>query len=109
MNNGDRLNLLRDAVRVHGSQSKVAAIMGYSTTTISQVLSGSYGGGIDSFLQKVEEHFGTQAIACPILGEIKLPECVSERRKPFSNANPLRVQLYKRCCKCALNTDLEHN
>jgi predicted transcriptional regulator len=103
------MNLLRDAVRFQGSQSKVATILGYSSTTISQVLSGNYGGALDTFLQKVEEHFCTQIIACPILGEIQLPECVTERRRLFSNANPLRVQLYKTCSKCRFNSDLKTN
>lgn len=105
MNNADRLELLRDAVRAQGSQAKVASVLGYSSTTISQVLGGNYAGSLDGFLKRVEEKFGTQIIECPVLGEIQLPRCVNERRKPFSTANPLRVKLYKTCSECEFNTD----
>lgn len=105
MTNDDRMDLLRDAVAEHGSQAKVGKKLGYSSGTVSQVLSGNYGGQLDAFLTRVEEVFGTAEISCPVLGEILLPECVEERRKPFTTANPHRVRMYQACRLCPNNTD----
>jgi hypothetical protein len=105
MTNEDRLILLREAVEHLGSQAKVGRRLGYSSTTISQVLSGDYGGKVDDFLTRVEEVFGKTEIFCPVLGEIILPICVEERRKPFTTANPHRVRMYQSCRNCAYNTD----
>lgn len=100
------LELLRDAVAAQGSQSRVAKMMGYSSATISQVLGGSYQGALDRILTRVEEVFGSRVVGCPVLGDIVLTKCVTERRTPFSTANPLRVQLYRACMRCVNNTDL---
>jgi len=105
MTENNLLELLRDAVETHGSQAKVGKMLNYSTATISQVLSGNYQGGLDTFLARVEEVFGTRIIACPLLGDIPLNRCVKERRRPFSTANPLRVQLYRECMHCRFNSE----
>lgn len=105
MTTDTRLDLLRDAIAEHGSQAKVAKLLGYSSATVSQVLADSYGGQLDGFLTRVEETFGRSEIACPVLGTILLPECVEERRKPFTTANPHRVRMYHACRSCANNTD----
>jgi len=105
MTNDDRLALLREAIETMGSQAKVGRLLGYSSTTVSQVLSGKYEGQIDTFLTRVEEVFGKTEIPCPVLGVIAYPVCVSERRKPFTTANPHRVRMYQACRKCPFNTD----
>jgi transcriptional regulator with XRE-family HTH domain len=105
MTNDARMDLLRDAVAEHGSQAKVGKRLGYSSATVSQVLSGNYGGQLDAFLTRVEEVFGKAEISCPVLGEILLPECVEERRKPFTTANPHRVRMFQACRVCPHNTD----
>ena len=106
MTESNRLELLRDAVESHGSQTKVAKMLGYSSATISQVLGGTYQGALDKFLTRVEEIFGTEMVSCPVLGkDVLLGRCVQERRAPFSSANPLRVQFYRACSKCSVNTD----
>jgi len=105
MTNDARLELLRDAVTEHGSQAKVGKRLGYSSATVSQVLSGNYGGQLDAFLTRVEEVFGRAEISCPVLGQILLPECVEERRKPFTTANPHRVRMFQACRTCPNNSD----
>ena len=107
MNDADRVKLLREAVESHGSQAKVGRILGYSSTSISQALSNSYGGSLETLLTKVEECFGNQIIDCPIFGKIKLPKCVKERRRPFSSGNPFRVRVYRQCRQCTFNVDRE--
>lgn len=105
MTTADCMVLLREAVEREGSQIKVGKILGYSATTISQALSGTYGGSLDGLLTRVEEVYGTRIVACPILGEIQLPRCVAERRTPFSTANPHRVRMFRACKACRLNED----
>jgi len=105
MTNDDRLNLLREAVENEGSQAKVGRRIGYGSATISQVLSGDYGGKVDAVLIRVEEVYGKTEICCPVLGDIILPTCVEERRKQFTTANPHRVRMYQACRKCQYNTD----
>ncbi len=105
MTNDARMELLRDAVAEHKSQAKVGKMLGYSSATVSQVLSGNYGGQLDAFLTRVEEVFGKSEIHCPVLGEILLPVCVAERRKPFTTANPHRVRMFQACRRCGNNTD----
>ena len=105
MTNDDRLRMLQDAVARYGSQAKVGRLLGYSSTTVSQVLNGTYGGQLDGFLTRVEETFSPSEVDCPILGTITLPVCVAERRQPFCTANPHRVRMYQACRKCGWNTD----
>ncbi|MDR2551414.1 MAG: helix-turn-helix transcriptional regulator [Desulfobulbus sp.] len=105
MTNDDRMALLREAVADLGSQAKAGKRLGYSSATISQVLSGSYGGQLDAILTRVEEVFGRTEVDCPILGMIAYPQCVDERRKPFCTANPHRVRMYQACRACPNNTD----
>jgi len=105
MTNNDRLELLREAVIELGSQAKAAKLLGYSSATISQVLSGQYNGQLDGFLTRVEEVFGRSEVDCPVMGTIAYPNCVEERRKPFTTANPYRVMMYQRCRVCPFNGD----
>ncbi len=109
MTETDLLALLREAVETHGSQSKVAKKLGYSTTAISQALNGNYGGALDRLLKRVEEVFGTRAVLCPLFGEIRHTRCVEERRTPFSLASAWQTQIYKTCRKCEFNTDLNQD
>ena len=105
MTNDDKLALLREAVADHGSQTRVGRMLGYSASTISQVLSGTYYGKLDAFLTRVEEVFGRSQVECPILGTIGYPQCVEERRRPFCTANPHRVRMFQSCRGCGHNTD----
>jgi hypothetical protein len=105
MTNDERMALLRDAVLTHGSQAKVAKRLKYSSATVSQAMAGEYKGSLDTFLTRVEEVFGTSEVKCPVLGDILLPECVEERRTPFTTANPHRVRMFQVCRTCPNNTD----
>lgn len=105
MTNEERMELLRRAVEDLGSQAAVGRRLGYSAATVSQVLKGTYGGALDAFLTRVEETFDSTEVDCPMLGKIRLPVCVEERRRPFSTCNPHRVRMYQTCRKCRHNTD----
>ena len=101
----DKLALLKKQVEL-STQSAVAARLGYSPTTISQVLSGVYGGGTENVLNRVEEVYGTSTVQCPGLNqEITLGTCAAWRRKSktFAATNPTRVRMYRACKNCPHN------
>jgi hypothetical protein len=101
----ERLTLIRREVE-KSSQAKVAAEMGYSAATISQILSGNYQGSPEAVLVRADEVYGNRMVACPGQGEdISLGRCVEYRRRPFSAINPQRVKMYRACRGCGNNTD----
>ncbi|WP_321367650.1 helix-turn-helix transcriptional regulator [uncultured Desulfuromusa sp.] len=103
MTTSDQLQLLRDNVAELG-QGVVAKRIGYASSTISQILSGSYAGNPDKVLQKVEEVFGNSTVHCPYFGyPISLADCAKHRNRPFAATNPQRVQLYRECNRCPHN------
>ncbi len=63
--------------------------------------------GLDTFLNKVEEVYGTGIVDCPLNGRIGKTECIQKRRAPFSNANSALVRMFITCRKCAFNDDLQ--
>lgn len=92
----DWLTVLRQQCE-KSSQARVAKRLQLSTATISQVLNGTYGGGLDRIQARVEGVFMGVCVECPVLGEIPRDQCVREQGKPFAATNPVRVALYRAC------------
>jgi len=105
MKSNGSLELLIQAVKEEGSQAKVAARLGCSAATVSQLMSGSYNASPDAIFTRVYEVYGGQVVDCPRQGEIPLGQCVEDRRRPFSATNPRRVKLFRACKGCDNNTD----
>lgn len=103
MTDPDLLTMLANAVATEGSQSAVAKRINYSAAAVSQALSGKYAGDLATLLAKVEEIYGSRLVACPILGEIAITRCATQRRTPFSASNPVRVRLFQACRACVNN------
>lgn len=94
------LNVLRTECK-RTSQAKVAATLGYSATTISQVLNGSYPGNLEKFRATVEGALMGVTVDCPVIGEIPRNRCIDhQNRRQFAATNPLRVQLHGVCPDC---------
>ncbi|MDY0212583.1 MAG: helix-turn-helix transcriptional regulator [Desulfuromonadaceae bacterium] len=102
MTSPDLHNLLRQRVDAT-SQAHVAREIGYSSATISQILSGKYGGDSSLVMARVEEVYGATTVQCPVLGEIPLKKCASHSRREFAATNPLRVSLHRACRTCPHN------
>ena len=85
------------------SQAAVARKLGYSRSYISLALKGSKAHQTDTFTRRVVEVFGDERVDCPVLGDISMQRCVSERKKEFSTANPVRVELWDTCKNCENN------
>lgn len=108
MSNDDRLNLLRKAI-AESSQAVVSRALGYSPSTISQIVSNSYAGDPSAVLQRVEEVFGNETIECPTMGTIPLGQCAETKRRPFAATNSQRVQQFKACKSCSQNGGAHEN
>ncbi|MEL7169479.1 MAG: helix-turn-helix transcriptional regulator [Bacteroidota bacterium] len=89
------------------SQGRVAKALGYSRSTVSQILSGTYRADVAAVRQAVLDTFGTAAVACPTLGEITQALCAATRNLPFAATNPQRVRQWRACRVCALNPNRE--
>ena len=98
----DAMKLLTEKVNEIG-QAEVARRLGKSAAAISQILSGKYAAAPDEILKRVIEVFGGLAVDCPVLGEIPLSQCSSERKKPFAATSHQRVALYRACQTCPHN------
>jgi len=94
----DLLELLKSECATH-TQARVAKQLGYSSTTISQVLSGTYAGDSATVLEKVEEIFGGVFVDCPTLGEIPLSLCAEHRRRP-PTTDSFYARMYRACKVC---------
>jgi hypothetical protein len=52
---------------------------------------------LDFIKAKVETVLMVTIVTCPVMGVMGKADCEREQAKPFSSANPLRVQLYRAC------------
>ena len=82
------------------SQAEVARRLGVSAALVNQVLRGRYRGNLERVRSLVEGAFMGRTVACPVLGEIALNECLDHQGRPFAATNPLRVRLWKACRAC---------
>ncbi len=84
------------------SQSKAAALIGYSTAVVNQVLKGTYNGDLISVEEVVRGALMGATVECPAIGTIPRNRCIEHQRRSnnFASTNPLRVQLHKTCPTC---------
>lgn len=83
------------------SQSAVAHELGVSPAMVNQVLKGSYKANTDRMKALVEGAYMGRVVACPVLGELPLNECLGHQDREFAATNPQRVALYRACRHCA--------
>ncbi|MFO1038118.1 MAG: helix-turn-helix transcriptional regulator [Geminicoccaceae bacterium] len=84
------------------SQTEVARRLGYSASTISMVLKGTYNGDLKRFSQAVEGLLLSAEVECPVLETIPRHRCVAEQKRQEALKSPLstnatRVQLWRWC------------
>jgi len=104
------LGLLDKAIRERndengiGGATKVAAEMGISDSLVSQLRSKVYPKPEKKFYPLIIELYGKETVKCPVIGiEIALTRCRRERERPYSSANPTRVELSGTCPTCQHN------
>lgn len=82
------------------SQGKVAGTLRISGAVVNQLLGNSYKGRVDAMEARVRGEFMKATVECPVLGEIKTSDCISNQTVKFRPTNDLRVRLRKTCPKC---------
>lgn len=93
---------------LEASQQKIAKAMGYSASTINQILQGSYGAKRLAGVEKAfNGAFKSRQVSCPILGDIGAQDCRRYQRRPYVNSNYHRARLYKACKSCPNNNSGE--
>ena len=79
---------------------KEAAELGYSGTTLSLIVHGKYAGKTDRVAAAVAARYET--VACPYQGKtIPLHECRSTAQGKAPTHNPMKMQQWLACQKCA--------
>lgn len=101
MSNQDAMKLLQARVAEQG-QAAIARQLGISASALNQLLHGNYKAAPDAILQRVREVFGSEIVACPVLGDIPLGRCSEERKHPML-VNSIKVRLFRACQKCPHN------
>lgn len=86
-----------------GSQARAAARIGFSPAVVSLVLSNTYHGRLDRIEAAVRATLVDPTVDCPALGPIPIDRCGTQRRRPFSTANPESVRLWRACQSCPRN------
>jgi len=82
------------------SLRQVAAELGYSGTTLSLIVHGKYAGKTDRVAAAVAARYET--VACPYQGKtIPLHECRSTAQGKAPTHNPMKMQQWLACQKCA--------
>lgn len=95
--------VLRLAEECEGSsQAKVAARLGRSGATVSQVLRNKYAAKLDAIEEVVRGVLMDATVECPALGTISTAACRDwmAASRSFSNVNSERVRMYRACRRC---------
>jgi len=79
------------------TQSAIAKKLGYSASTVSQVLSRTYLGDMAKFEQMVRGALMSETVGCPELGEITRNICLAWQAKPYAATSSLRARMYRAC------------
>ena len=83
---------------MHATQKTVGDKIGYSGTTVSQVISNSYPGDIENVEARVRGALMSETVFCPAInGELGRDICRHWQRRPFSTASANAVRMYQAC------------
>lgn len=93
-----------EAAIAESSQAKVAALIGYSASTLSQIRKGVYKGSVMAVEQAIRGRLLRETVRCPVLGEIKKNICLEHQNRPqkFAMVNAQYMRMLRACPKCPL-------
>lgn len=89
------------------SLTQTAKRLDYSASTISQVISATYGGDLSRVERVANGALMGATVVCPVLGEIARNRCESEQRKPRRVANSTSLKLYRACRSGCVHSHLK--
>lgn len=84
---------LADRAGLRGAEKAI----GYATSTLSQVINGSYRGDLDRVEAKVRGALMGMVVSCPVLGAIGRDQCLDHQKAPRATTNSTRMRLYRAC------------
>lgn len=86
------------------TKAQVAREIGYSRTTVSLALSGTYDGSTDKLAQAVLDTYADQLIHCPHLrAAISDEQCVAYRSRPMPLGHAADMRHWRACQRCPFN------
>ena len=89
----EELALLADREGLRGAEKAI----GYSRSTVSEVIGGVYRGDLARVEQKVRGALMGLSVECPVLGEIGRDRCLDHQLFRRSTSNSFRMRLYRAC------------
>lgn len=87
------------------SQREVAGKLSKSSAYVSRLINRSYTGDMAEAESLVRATFGAETVRCPVMGEIPLAGCRSNRRRKGPAVNLLHRLWARHCPACPNNTD----
>lgn len=79
------------------NQTAIGKRIGYSGSTVSQLLSNSYPGDVNRIEQIVRGALMHKTVVCPVLQEIGRDVCLGWQKRPFSTASANSVRMFQAC------------
>ncbi|MEX2126934.1 MAG: transcriptional regulator [Xanthobacteraceae bacterium] len=89
------LVLAEEAART--TATAAAKKIGYSPAVVTHVLANAYPGDMGRVEGKVRGALMGATVGCPVLGDIRLDQCLDEQKKPFAGTSSIRSKLYHAC------------
>lgn len=91
---------LTEAWKRLGSQTKVGAELKVSGSVVSQLLSDSYPGDVDTIADRIRGLYMAETVHCPVMGAIGRDNCLDYQKRPLAFTNPQRAALHRACKTC---------
>lgn len=91
------------------SQAAAAECIGYSPPVVSQVIGRTYRGDLGRVEAKVRGALMNEIVACQVLGEIGLDQCLDEQAKPFAATSSVRARVFRACRAGCPHSRLKHD
>ena len=83
------------------SQSRAAAVLGYSAATVSLVVRRAYRGDMASIEKAVRGAWMGDTVSCPPLRqELPAHDCIAWQRRPYDSSNHQAVRMFRACREC---------
>lgn len=79
------------------SQAAVARQLGVSSSMLSQAIGQRYPAGLERLEEMVRGALMGETVTCPVLGDVRRDQCLSEQGKPFTTSSSVRTRLFRAC------------
>ncbi len=100
----DALIALQELIKISGSQTKAAARLGLTESSISHALKGRYIGNVERMAERIRGELLNETVTCPYYGQINRRICQDTREAPLTRfQNPYQRSLRLHCNQCINN------